>query len=177
MKPTGIVLQNVRISYVHLFGEGKVGKDGGKPAWELSCLIPKSSKQVPAIRAAIAECKTANAAKLGTGGGIKHPLLDGDMLNPDEEFHYKGEEVRGHWFLRPKTVLKAPRVVDQQLNPILDREMVYSGCFANVSINFYAYEGSQSKGIAPGLEAVQFVRDGPRLDSVVDMADVFQVLE
>ena len=49
------------------------------------------------------------------------------------------------------------------MQPILDRAEVYSGCYARVSINFYAFNSNGNRGIACGLGNIQKVRDGEPL--------------
>ena len=39
----------------------------------------------------------------------------------------------------------------------------YSGCYARVSINFYAFNSNGNRGIACGLGNIQKVRDGEPL--------------
>lgn len=56
-----------------------------------------------------------------------------------------------------------PQVVDASLQPILDASEVYSGCYARVSINFYAFNTNGNKGIACGLGNIQKLRDGEPL--------------
>ena len=57
--------------------------------------------------------------------------------------------------------------------PILDRAEVYSGCYARVSINFYAFNTNGNKGIACGLGNIQKVRDGEPLSGRTSAADDF----
>lgn len=45
----------------------------------------------------------------------------------------------------------------------MDQDEVYSGCYARVSINFYAFNTNGNKGIACGLNNLQKVRDGEPL--------------
>ena len=59
------------------------------------------------------------------------------------------------------------------MNPILDRSEVYSGVYARVSINFYAFNSNGNKGIACGLGNIQKMRDGEPLGSRSDAADDF----
>ena len=57
----------------------------------------------------------------------------------------------------------APQVVDRHVQPVTDPMMVYSGCYCNVSVNFYAFNANGNRGVAAGLGNVQFVKDGERL--------------
>ena len=46
---------------------------------------------------------------------------------------------------------------------ILDRAEVYSGCYARVSLSFYAFNTNGNRGIACGLGNIQKTRDGESL--------------
>ena len=50
---------------------------------------------------------------------------------------------------------------------------MYSGCYANVSVNFYPYNVSGNKGVAAGLNNVQKVADGERLSGASSATDDF----
>ena len=60
--------------------------------------------------------------------------------------------------------------------PILDRGEVYSGCYARVSLNFYAFNSTGNKGIACGLGNIQKIRDGEPLGGKTSAADDFSTL-
>jgi len=169
-----ITLNQVRLSYVTVF-EGTLGEDGRR-SWGLTALLPKNHPQVGAVRAAIESTKAANVTKLGTSG-IKSCLLDGDSCEEDGTFRFKDESSRGHLLLRCKSYNRRPVLVDQNVQAILDADQLYSGCYANVRIAFYAWASKTSKGISPGLEAVQKVRDGERLGvGALDANEVFSAL-
>jgi hypothetical protein len=65
--------------------------------------------------------------------------------------------------------------VDADLNPILDPDEVYSGCYGRASLTFYAYNQQGSKGIACGLNNLQKLEDGERLGGVSSAASDFAV--
>jgi len=170
-----ININNARVGYLSVFGEGKVNENGRR-SWSLTAYIPKSHPQVDAIKAAINAAKEKDAPKIGKTG-IKSPLLDGDAKNDDGTFRYKGDECRGHYLLRCVNYNRRPSVVDQSVQPILDPEQFYSGCFANLRISFYGYAGSANKGISPGLDAIQKVKDGERLSGAgVEATSVFSAV-
>jgi hypothetical protein len=173
---TQIVLKNVRLSYCYAL-QGKLN-DEGKQVWSTSILIPKNHPQVAAIRAAIEAAKVAGATKLGTGGKVKTPLLDGDATEVDGSYTYGGEENRGNYILRAANYNRAPSVVGPSMQPIINPDELYSGCFANVAINFYVYANAKNKGVSPGLEAIQKIRDGDRLSGGgIDPNQVFSVVD
>ena len=96
---------------------------------------------------------------------MKLPLRDGDAERDDEAY-------KGAYFVNANSTT-APRIVDRAVQPILDRAEVYSGCYARVSINFYAFNTSGNKGIACGLGNIQKVRDGEPLSGRTSAADNF----
>lgn len=162
MSNTQIVIKNVRLSYCYAV-KGRMNKEG-KHSWSATLLVPKNHPQLDDIRASIEAAKAAGKEKGKLGkGAIKSPLLDGDAKEEDGSFKYGSDENRGNFLLRASAYTRAPKVVDQGKNEILDADELYSGCYANVVINFYPYKGETGQGISPGLEAIQKKRDGERL--------------
>ena len=167
-----IILNNARLSYAYIFGEGRVSENGRR-SWSTTALIPKNSPQVPAIKAAIDAARAKDAQKIGKTG-IKSPLLDGDTKDDGGGFKYTGAENRGMYMLRCTNYNRRPVVVDQNVQAVIDPDTVYSGCYANVQVSFYGYNSGTNKGISPGLDAIQKVKDGERLSGGnVDAASVF----
>lgn len=120
-------------------------------------LIPKDDiETVKAINNAIDAAIEEGIAKFGgkkpNKATIKLPLRDGDTERDDEAY-------AGHWFINANSKT-APQIVDKAVKPILDRDEVYSGCYARVSLNFYAFNSNGNKGIACGLGNIQKIRDG-----------------
>lgn len=162
---TQIVLENVRLSYVHLLKP--YANDPAQEA-KFSCtvLVPKSDVANKAkIDAAIAAAKQQGTA--GKWNGVVPPILpipahDGDGVKQDgTEF---GPECKGHWLFNASSPADRPvDVVDRNLNKILDATQVYSGMYANICVNFFPYQYQGKKGIGCGLGPVQKVRDGESL--------------
>ena len=71
----------------------------------------------------------------------------------------------------------APQVVDRHVQPVVDPMMVYSGCFCNVSVNFYPFNANGNRGVAVGLGNIQFVKDGDRLSGRASADADFDALE
>lgn len=63
---------------------------------------------------------------------LKLPLRDGDIDRPDDENYQE------HFFVNVSSK-DAPQVVDRHVQPVTDPMMVYSGCYCNVSVNFYVF--------------------------------------
>ena len=101
---------------------------------------------------------------------LKLPLRDGDIDRPDDE-NYQG------CFFVNATSKDAPQVVDRKVQPVTDPMMVYSGCYCNVSINFYPFNANGNRGVAAGLGNIQFVKDGERLSGRASADADFDALE
>ena len=105
--------------------------------------------------AAIEEGIAKFGGKKPNKAAITLPLRDGDTEREDEAY-------AGHWFINANSKT-APQIVDKAVKPILDRDEVYSGCYARVSLNFYAFNSNGNKGIACGLGNIQKIKDGEPL--------------
>jgi hypothetical protein len=55
---------------------------------------------------------------------------------------------------------RRPKVVDINVQEIIDRDQVYAGCYVRASVNCYCYDQLGNRGVAFGLLNLQKVRDG-----------------
>lgn len=69
-----------------------------------------------------------------------------------------------------------PKSDTETVKPILDRNEVYSGCYARVSLNFYAFNSNGNKGVACGLGNIQKIRDGESLGGRSSATDDFSTV-
>lgn len=182
MSKVQVRLTNVRLSYVHLFEPRAVG-DSDKPTYNTSILIDKSDKaNLAALKAAMQAAILAGKDSKWGGKkprGLKLPLKDGDELD-DEEERVKGPEYGSTFYLGAKSSSKVPLVQRNPSIPITDPEDLYSGCYGNVVIKFWAWKhATGGAGISAELLAVQKMKDGERLDGAaqVEATDVFQNYE
>lgn len=146
----------------------------GKMKFSVSVLIAKArSKELDQLRAVALEVATA---KWGVKGKAylenqKYPLIkDGDLKKDDEgkvDPVYKGMLV-----ISTRTDRK-PGVIDAAKQPVFTDEDIYSGCLIRVSGNVFAYEVSGNKGVSFGLNNVQVLRKGTRLDGRKAAEDEF----
>ena len=104
---------------------------------------------------AIKEGVAKFGGKIPNKAALKLPLRDGDTERDDEAY-------KNSFFVNANSTT-APQIVDRSVQPILDRSEVYSGCYARVSVNFYAFNSNGNRGIACGLGNIQKVRDGEPL--------------
>jgi hypothetical protein len=165
---TKFVTGKVRFSFVHVFEPAETLN--GSLKYSASILIPKSDKDTVArFNKAFEETKQANAAFFG--GSIpkvlKGGLRDGDTEKDDPIY-------AGHYFFNANSNEK-PGVVDQDVNPIINKDEFYSGCYGRASITMYPYDASGSKGIAFGLNNVQKLEDGEKFGGATSAAADFAV--
>lgn len=161
-----------RISFANIWEPKAI--NGGDEKYSVSCLIPKSDKKTLArIQKAVEAAKEDGKARKWSGKippNLKLPLRDGDIDRPDDE------NYEDCYFLNASSK-DAPQVVDRKVNPVLDPMMVYSGCYCNVSVNFYAFNANGNRGVAAGLGNIQFLRDGERLSGKASADADFDALE
>ena len=160
MSDTKVITTKVRFSYAHVF-EPTAIEEGQSKKYSVAILIPKKDKKLIAkIEAAIKAATEAGKAKTFGGkiptSNFKLPLRDGDDERPD------AEEYAGMLFLNASSQTK-PGLVDENLDPIMDKEHFYSGCYGRASINFYAFNKAGNKGVAAGLNNIQKLEDGEKL--------------
>lgn len=157
---TKVVTGKVRFCYTNVF-EPTTLNEGDIPKYNVCILIPKTdTKTIDAVKKAIEAAKIAGKAKVADKNGkipstLKTPLRDGDEERSDDPAY------EGMMFINANSTRK-PSIVDKDLNPIMDKEEFYSGCYGRASINFYAFN-VQSKGIAAGLNNLQKLEDGEPL--------------
>lgn len=173
MKNTKVVTGKARLSYAHVWEPASV--NGSNPKYSVSVIIPKNDTDtVKRINAAIEAAITEGVGKFGgkkpNKAALKLPLRDGDTDRPDDEAY------KNSYFVNCNSTT-APQIVDRRVQPILDREEVYSGCYARVSINFFAYNSSGNKGVAAGLGNIQKIADGEPLGGKTNAKEEFSSLD
>ena len=169
MNPTKVITGVVRLSYANVWEPKSI--NGGAEKYSVSLIIPKSDTKTlsainEAVNAAIEEGKGKFGGKIPNKAVLKLTLSDGDIDRQDDEAYAKSYFVNAN-------SNTATQIVDRNVNPILDRSEVYSGVYARVSINFYAFNSNGNKGIACGLGNIQKIRDGEPLGGRTNAADDF----
>ena len=171
-----------RLSYNDLFVP-RAANEGADPKYQAVLLVPKDdAKTIGLLQAAINEAVKDGVAR----GKIKAPidpqqtlyppLRDGDKPKNDGES--RGEAFAGHLFVSAKANAdRKPFIVDQQAQPLIDTEEIYSGCYVNACVEFYVYASQGNVGVAATIVGVQKVKDGERLGAApVTAEDVFSAL-
>lgn len=172
MRPSDVLLRNVRLSYVR-FDKAVSRNPGQEKKYSCTILVPKTDlAQKQAIDSAIEAAIAIGREKYGNAVPLKPKTViwDGDgYTQSGKEF---GPEAKGHWvFTAGLAEARGPvQVVDLSRNPILNQSEIYSGMYANVLVNFYFYK-NESVGVGAGLGPVQKVADGEPLGGVLPSAD------
>ncbi|EHI68943.1 DUF2815 family protein [Streptococcus ictaluri] len=157
---TKVVTGKVRLSYVALL-EPKAF-EGQEAKYSTVILIPKTDK------ATIKKIKDAQKAAYGAAKdnklkGVKWERVKTTLRDGDEEMDIEEHpEYAGHMFMSVSSKTK-PQIIDKYKNPVDSADEVYSGVYARVSLNAYAYNTAGNKGISCGLNNVQIVAKGDYL--------------
>lgn len=167
-----VVTNKARFSYLHAFEPR--ANNGGEPKYSVTLLIPKSdSATKQAIDAAIQQTLQEGLTSVFAGQMPARPaipLYDGDGVRPNGEAF--GEEAKGHWVLTASSK-QQPGIVDANLQPIINSNALYSGCYGRADINFFAYNQAGKKGVGCGLNNLQKLEDGEPLSGRKSAQEVF----
>lgn len=174
-KPTEVTITGIG-SFMYLWEPHAFGAN--EPKYSMVILFKKNDKrQAEAVDKAIKAAEDIAIDKVWKGkrpGKINSPVHDGDELN-DEGERIKGMEYEGMYYINVSNREK-PGVVDQNVQPILEREKIYSGCIVNCHMSFYGYSQNGNNGISASLEHVQLVSDGKRLSGKQPANAVFTAI-
>ncbi len=174
--PTKVLTGEVRLSYAHLSEPyANPNQANSEPKYSVTLLIPKTDAATKAdidsaIRAAY-EAAVVNDWK-GARPQLRSALIyDGDGLRNDGGKF--GPECAGHWVITASTKRK-PQVVDiSNINCDLAPQDIYSGMYARVTLNFFAFNSNGNKGVGCGLGNVMKTRDGEPLAGGASAASDF----
>jgi hypothetical protein len=168
-----IMLKNVRLSYANVW-EPRAMEEGQTPMYSVALLMGDTKdgrENIAKLEKAIDDTfKGGIPVKFGgTAPKVWHnPLYEGD--------EDKGEAYAGAMYINAKSKNK-PGIVDKQVNPIIDQTEVYSGCYANVSVNLYAFNVAGKKGVGIGLGNIQKLADGESLGGSVRAEAEFEAVD
>ncbi len=149
---------------------------GKPPKFECVLLFPKTTN-IDTLRALAKVARDERWPNEATRPkGLKPGIKDGDVPNGNGNIP---TGFAGHWVVNVGS-LYAPKLLDENVRPVLvgQKEKFYPGCKVIALVNCYPYpkEGAvdqNNKGIAFGLQALQFAGDGPKLVEAVDVSKSF----
>ncbi len=166
---TTLVTPEVRLSFPALFTPRPRVRGGTELFYQAVLLIPPGTDLKPfgaAVRAAMME-KWNKVIPLAPD---KMPVRKAETKG-----HISGYEP-GWFFTNVNSRRKVP-VVDRMNVPVTDPNAAYPGMWVRAFLKAFAWDHpAGGRGVSFGLQAVQLVRDGERLDGTVDPQEVFTPL-
>jgi hypothetical protein len=163
-------------SYTYIFKPRKPKNPTDTPKYGICLLWDKTDEaKLAPLKAAIAAVATEafgpKAVEKLKKGVYKSPLRDGDVDRDDEK--EDSEMFAGKIFANASSKFQ-PGIVDRQLNEIIDESEAYSGCFFRAAVAVYAFDFEGKKGVAIGLNNLQVVKKGKRIDGRTSAAEEFK---
>ena len=167
-----LVLKNVRFSYAQSLFKPRAADSNSATKYSVSLIIPKDHPQLADIKAAIkAVLDEKFPGKTQRPSGLKNPLRDGNERGDDPAY-------ADQYFINAAASIDyPPKVIDYQKQEVRDLSFWNSGDYGNASVNFYWFDKSMNKGVACGLNGVQFVKKGESLGGRGNVLNDFDVEE
>lgn len=153
-----------RLSFPALF-KPETFEDGGDPKFSATLLFPKGSTDLKALQD-LAKEAAAKAFPNGLPPNFRNPFRDGDREKPGVDGYQNVIFVKFSSTRRPK-------VVDLNLQEILNQDDVYAGCWVRVSCGAYGYDKKGNKGVSFNLYNVQKVKEGESFGATSSPEDDF----
>jgi hypothetical protein len=154
-------LKNVRLSFPALF-EPEQYDAKSKPRYAANFLIPANSPMKAEIDAAI-DATAAEKWGAKAKAHLKTILPDpkGCCWQDGDRKEYDGYAGNFSLAAYRYTERGRPLVLDADKSPLTEADgRPYAGCYVNATVDLYAQDNKQGKGIRAELLGVQFYRDG-----------------
>ena len=153
--PAHVVLTNVRLSYTHLTEPlGQPGSDKSVMALRFSFPKPPRTTKRKSTRRFVPQRKPR-----GRNTEPRFPHSPSTAFTTETASGLPTDSLStgsagGCWVFTASSDIR-PKVVDGNLQDILDPTAIYSGMYANVGFPFFGYNNPQNKGIGVSLDNVQ----------------------
>ena len=177
--PTHVTTGKVRFSYAHIMKPyaNTASDPNAEPKYSLTVLVPKSDTATMArIRAGIEAAKKRGLETKKYREGtpldkLPTPIWDGDGYRADGYTEF-GPEAKGCWVFTASTSAdRKPRVVDANVQDILDPTEIYSGIYGRVAVDFFPYNFAGKQGVGCSLCNMQKLADGEPLGATRPSAE------
>lgn len=168
-------IEGVRLSFPSLDKKRPNAEGSDKTSYQATFLFPPNfdfTKLYAAVKAAMMK----GFGKLLEGKSLVRPII-----RNAEEKEYAGYD-KGWKFIASKSDVAVP-IVGPDKTPIALEDIttrVYAGCYVNAVVEPWCQDNKHGKAINWNLKAIQFVKDGERLDGRGKPSDpdkVFEALE
>lgn len=167
-----IVIPRAETAYVHVFKAQPPMQEGKEPQFSATFLWDEENPRLDKLRKAIVEVAEEKwgkkAADMLKKGQLKSPLREGS----EKEEAKDAEMYEGKVFLKASSTDR-PQVVDKELEEIIDKFEVYSGCIARGDIWLFSYDKAGNKGVGAILNSFQKLDDGERRSGRRSAEDAF----
>lgn len=157
-----------QIAEMKVFQPGQKGRYSCVALFTPSEFSPKDKEKFNAL---IAACNKVSIE------AFKKPMKDLDRSVYKTPFH-KGEEKdqyagfgKGVVFFTMSAYTRQPKIVDVTGSTYLDPSELYPGCYARASVN--PFSNQQWKSISIGMNHLQKIADGERLDGATSAEEDF----
>jgi site-specific DNA-methyltransferase (adenine-specific) len=164
---TRLVLRGVRLAYASGLYVPKAFEQGQQPKYGCTCLLRPGHPAVDEIEDALA---AAAGAKWGDKKNWPKRLRGLNYEPVPKSVADFGKLQTGDidelWSFVRASSLDPPAIVGPNVDEVVGgdlRRECYSGRYANVSINAYAYERQTGSGVTLGLNSVQLTRHADQL--------------
>lgn len=159
-----LITPEFRASYANVWEPAPT--PNGDLKYSISMIFPKTT-DLTDIKKAIKQCivDALGADEKKWPKNLKNPLRDGDTDRDSPEY-------ADAMFLNAGSK-NQPGIVDENVQPMMDRDGFYSGAYGRASINFFYYDKNGNKGVGVGLNNIMKTRDGERFDGKQAAEDEF----
>lgn len=146
------------------------GFEGQDPKFSVTMLWDKD-EDLSKLKAA---CDAAVAKKWGEKppANISMPMKDGDG-KLDKDGNQRPEYAGKKFAIAKAKESDQPKVVDNELNPVLDKSVVYGGCKMRAAVSAYAWSFGNVYGVSLYLGNVQRTGDGEAFGSTSSVESDF----
>lgn len=171
-----LILKDLTLSYPHLITP-RANPNGGDPKFQAVFVMGPDHPQLPEVMQAVLEVATeewgAKAQEMLKAGNLKSPLRN----EPKDDYPEGAIYFSASSKTQPGMVHRWPGP-DGNPAPVTDiAGEMYPGAVVSLSCRFFAYSYSMRKGVGVGLNNLQKLGDGPRLDGRTAAAAEFDVLD
>ena len=164
-----------RVSYPHVWTP-QIDKNSGRKIWSVTAIFPfatlEAAKADPDFAKLLMLYNNTKTIKLPGQTGVRSPFKLGNALkNPQdpvstEKWCDNNPEYKDSIFVQFKSYDRPVLPVDHTMQPILEHKDFYAGCYAVASVNAFAYNMPENKGVSFGLCTLMKVKDGEPLTAV-----------
>ena len=143
--------------------------EGSKPVYSCALVFDKEAQKSPKYKA-MRQQACVKAAKDKFGADVKLGTVQFPFKDAGEK-DYAGYD-EGFTYINPWSEQR-PGVVDHDVQDILDVGGVYAGMKVRASIAPFAWSNSGKKGVSFGLNHVQVMKEGTRIDGRISADKAF----